>query len=896
MRPAGPVHAYTDTAVTDSGKCNQRCSQAAAAWPADLPELARFCERSLDAVWLLDSAQGRLLACNTAARALAGAPDLDDSPPPPFAAFAPERQPDGQPSTERVAEAIARTLAEGSHRFEWQLRRRDGTTLPLEVVMTLADGAARPWLVLVGRDISGWRRAEAALGETERLLTSIANHLTEAIYRTGPRHELMFVNQAYLQLFGYSTFEELRGLPREQLYARPADRRRLIEALERDGVFANEEIEFRRKDGRPFWGLVNSVAIRRPATGAVDYHVGSILDITDRRQADDAIRQLNATLERRVAERTAELQATEERARILVEHAPETIVVFDGDTGRFVTTNENASRFFGLSREALVNLTPMDVSPLLQPDGRPTADLAREKIAEALAGGTPVFEWTHRHASGRLIPCEVRLVRLPGSGPRLLRASILDNTERHRREAVQQATYQISEAVHTARDLPSLYARIHEVIRGLMPASNFYIAQYDPASQVITFPYFVDEVSTRPGPRPVGTGLTGYVLRTGQPLLVDAAMNQRKRTVRGAVTFEGYEGISYVESGVPAAIWLGVPLCVEGVPLGVMAVQDYQDEQAYGETEKQILTFVAEQTALAIGRKRAQEQLHAALAREKELGRLKSNFVSMVSHEFRTPLAIIQSSAEILRDYFEALPPADRQAQLESIFKNTRRMADLMEEVLLLGQLDAGRLDFRPVPIDLRALGRRLVDEVQSATGRRCPLRHRAPRAPTEAVADERLLRHILTNLLSNAIKYSAPGSPVDFALTRRGPDAVWTITDRGIGIPEADQPWLFGAFHRGSNVGERQGSGLGLVIVRRCVELHGGRVEFESRLGQGTRFVVLLPVFGGTPPAASPDLSPLPNPARLTPDAPPISARTRTARRRPPSTSPDKPSPRSSS
>jgi signal transduction histidine kinase len=105
-------------------------------------------------------------------------------------------------------------------------------------------------------------------------------------------------------------------------------------------------------------------------------------------------------------------------------------------------------------------------------------------------------------------------------------------------------------------------------------------------------------------------------------------------------------------------------------------------------------------------------------------------------------------------------------------------------------------------------------------------------------------LRPIFTNLLSNAVKYSEPGRPVEFRLERDGRDVVCTVRDHGIGIPEADQAWLFNAFHRGSNVGPRAGTGLGLVIVKRCVELHGGMIHVESKLGEGTVVTVRLGVF----------------------------------------------------
>ena len=244
-------------------------------------------------------------------------------------------------------------------------------------------------------------------------------------------------------------------------------------------------------------------------------------------------------------------------------------------------------------------------------------------------------------------------------------------------------------------------------------------------------------------------------------------------------------------------------------------------------------------------RKNAEVEMLKALAREKELSQLKSNFVSMVSHEFRTPLGIIQSSAELLREFFQRMQPGEREEQLESIRRNTCRMAGMMEEILVLSRLDAGKLDFQPSALDLSSFCRRTVDEVLSATNRRCPIELSPASDLTRAHADERLLGHILTNLLSNAVKYSKPEASVLFRVDREGPDAVFVISDEGIGIPEQDQQMLFTAFHRGANVGSRAGTGLGLMLVKRCVELHGGKARIKSKIGQGTMVTVRLPVFG---------------------------------------------------
>jgi Signal transduction histidine kinase len=247
-------------------------------------------------------------------------------------------------------------------------------------------------------------------------------------------------------------------------------------------------------------------------------------------------------------------------------------------------------------------------------------------------------------------------------------------------------------------------------------------------------------------------------------------------------------------------------------------------------------------------RQRAQAELGKALTTERELGELKSRFVSMVSHEFRTPLGIIMSSSEILKSYQERLPAEKRAEHLNDIFQSTRRMGDLIEEVLLLSRVEAGRLGCKPESLDLSELCRKLSDEMLSATQRRCPIQLKEQGRLDGARADEALLRHVFGNLLSNAVKYSVAGRPVEFIVERQGPEAVFIVRDRGIGIPEADIKLLFQPFHRARNVGEAPGSGLGLVIVKRCVDLHGGSIKLESVEGGGTTVTVRLGLFSKAP------------------------------------------------
>lgn len=1091
----------------ETGKWTERSSAAAATFSDTAGMFRLLFERSADAMTLQDPLTGVFLDVNAASVRITGAPDkaalLGSNP----SIISPERQPDGSLSAERVKEVIQLALERGSHRFEWVINRFDGTQLPVEIVLTLIRGGDKPLLLSVSRDITERKRTENELREHQQLLVSVTDNISEAIYRTGPNHELIFANRAYLHMSGYHSLEEMRHVPRERLYAHPDTRVRLLELLARNGMFRNEEIEYIRRDGKHWWGLTNSIAVRDELTGKVLYHVGSVADITEQKQAADEIRKLNASLEQRITERTAELTASEARLRTIVDHAPEAIVVFDGNTGRFLGGNKHALNLYGVTEEQLTRLGPWDVSPELQPDGRPSALAARDWIAQALAGRTPVFEWLHRHSSGRIVPTEVRLVRLPAEGKNLLRASIIDNTE-HKR--IEESLRRRGEQVQKHRDVLLRLARsdksdFDKALRAITSQAaqtmgiarvSYWSLQENDSALVCDLLYLqpsgtVDEnfkgtrISAEGSPayfaalaakRPITASdafthpatselAEGYLKPLGITSLLDVPVWVRGEVV-GVICHEhigparewSAEEIDFASSlaamvslaleeshrarseallreseerfkalfalsplGMARASWDGrflqvnesfariigyrpeevlalsywdvtprefeelekgilvtlertgrfgpvekeyihrkghrVPIVINGMLLktpngtneiwGIVeditqrkkaeaALRESEekfralfeassqgvvlhDEQQYLEVNPalaQMLGYDAPseliglnpgitspptqpdgqntaelaqkyiQECLAKGqvrfdwvarrkngeeipvevfltrvqlagkqviqaavnditqRKQAEAELLKSLAREKELGQLKSNFVSMVSHEFRTPLGVIMSSAEILENYLDQLDPDDRREQLLSIRKNTRRMADLMEEVLLLGMVEAGKLDFRPAALDFGAFCRRLVDELQSATSNKCSVQIAAAEETQAAFADERLLQHVFTNLLSNAVKYSPAGSTVHLDVERDGDYAICRVRDHGVGIPEADLERLFSAFYRGRNVGQAPGTGLGLTIVKRCVELHRGKIKVESAVGQGTTVTVKLPLF----------------------------------------------------
>jgi PAS domain S-box-containing protein len=241
-------------------------------------------------------------------------------------------------------------------------------------------------------------------------------------------------------------------------------------------------------------------------------------------------------------------------------------------------------------------------------------------------------------------------------------------------------------------------------------------------------------------------------------------------------------------------------------------------------------------------RKQMENELREALAKERELRELKSRFISMTSHEFRTPLATILATSTLLSNYSDRMDEAKRRRQFEKIEAQIDYMIHLLDGVLTIGRIEAGRM---PVDISLiapAAFFEELAEEFRQMHPTH-PLDFVCVGHPDQLPADDKLLREIVNNLLSNAVKYSPPGSTVHLHLTYRADALEIRVQDHGIGIPERDQPHLFEPFHRAENVGTAPGTGLGLAIVKHAVELQGGTVRFISRVGEGTTFIVTLPL-----------------------------------------------------
>jgi signal transduction histidine kinase len=251
---------------------------------------------------------------------------------------------------------------------------------------------------------------------------------------------------------------------------------------------------------------------------------------------------------------------------------------------------------------------------------------------------------------------------------------------------------------------------------------------------------------------------------------------------------------------------------------------------------------------IALARFSAEEAIRESLRQQKIFNELRSRFVAVVSHELRNPLSSILFSSELLQRHGDILSADRREIYFERIHGAVHRMNQLLNDVLIIEETDAGKLECHPMPLNLELFCQELISEIQPEENANCVVNFiydLATDLPVdfEIRVDRKLLTHILGNLLSNAVKYSIHGSAIRFRVQVMAHEICFEVVDHGVGIPEADLPSLFGDFHRGANVKAISGTGLGLSIVKQCVEIHGGTITVQSVENQGSTFKVVLPI-----------------------------------------------------
>ncbi|MFN3927269.1 MAG: PAS domain S-box protein [Pseudanabaenaceae cyanobacterium] len=718
--------------------------------------------------------------------------------------------------------------------------RKGGQTASAELRIKETVGTDQMVYVIASlHDITERKRVEQSLRLQERAIASSANGIviTDALQKDNP---IIYVNPAFERITGYSAQEVIgkncRFLQRNDNQQPGLE---ILRQAIKEGRECHVTLSNYRKDGTQFWNRLYIAPVFNEQ-GEITNFVGVQTDITAE------------------IERERQLQQSEERLRIVLMSMRQG-VTFSDRFGRFSIFNPEMERLTGYTM-AEANASS-DFMRLIYPDPA-DYDQAMQRLQQLEHKKMITCETKIRSRDGEYHFVDVSSLMLEYDGQPMYLSVYHDITERKRTEnqlrrqnELERLLSSITLRIQKELDIDQILAVTVEETRKLLDTDRVGIYQFDPDWNGA----FVVESARAPElsmlhrtvydscfrDHYLNRYLAGHISYINDvensPVIADcykkllAEFNVKANIVAPIIFSDKLWGLLIAHHCQSPRNWEAFEIELFQQITNHVAIALQQ-----AELNKNLENQVAERTRQL---EASLAELEKALAREKELGELKSRFISMTSHEFRTPLATIQAASDLLKNYGDKMPKEKRLDRLNKIQREVRKMTGLLEEVLTMGKAGAGKLVVRPQPLDIAHFARECLDQAELVA---TPEHHLILQNHCDPnwifYADPQLLAQAVTNLLINAIKYSPKGGDITLYLSSNHDQLTIKISDHGIGIPAQELPHIFESFYRAKNVGNISGTGLGLAIAHTVVDLHHGKIEVESTEGSGTTFTVYIP------------------------------------------------------
>lgn len=635
-------------------------------------------------------------------------------------------------------------------------------------------------------EIAERQRTEIALRHTNHTLQSLIAASPRAIFTLDLQDRVQLWNPAAEKMFGWSE-TEVYNQPNPILCQETVeDYHNLRQACLQGITPPSLELRRSKKDGSPI-DIVFSAAPLLDSSDRISGMVAVVADVTEQKRQAEQVRLLQSVV------------INTNDAVLITEAIP-----LDPPGPRILYVNQAFTRMTGYTLEELIGQTPR----ILQ-----GAKTDREKLEQVKA---TLSQWQ---------PLTMELINYRKDGSEFWVEFSLVPVANKQNEYTHWVSIQrdISERKHTEEALK----RSEERFRSLIENALDIITIVDRQGTIYYASPSVEKVLGYPPTKLMGQNFFDLVHPDDSCKIYQQIIN----------SLESQEGLLPME--FRAQHQEGFWRILEAVSHADRSSVRENGIESYPEPR-----FVVNSRDIT-ARKRLNE-MKLALEREKELHTLKTRFFSMASHEFRTPLSTALAAAQLLEQsspLHQAEDPVKRSRNLRRIQDSIKQMVHLLDDILTINRAEAGKLEFDPQPLDLPQFCRQLLEEIQFSTGHQYSLKFICSQDSVWVSLDEKLLRSILSNLLSNAIKYSPIGSDVQLRLKVEPQAIIFEISDHGIGISPEDQQKLFEPFQRGQNVGHIPGTGLGLVVTKKCVELQGGTLKVESQLNIGTTLTVVLPL-----------------------------------------------------
>ncbi len=527
---------------------------------------------------------------------------------------------------------------------------------------------------------------------------------------------------------------------------------------------------------------------------------------------------------------TQRLKESEERYRQLVELSPIAIGIQCED--KIVYVNSEAVRLFRASNESQIR--GMSLTDFVHPDLRESTD---KRLMIVLKNNIKLDVIDERLITldGKVIDVQIVLIPAEYQNKPAVQIVIRDITEERMREKVQQTVLKILQYTNSSETLSELFVNLHKTLCEFLPMNNFFVALYDEANKKIDFPFYVDEYNSKQSSREFKNGLSEYVIKKGESvLLTKKAIDEL--IINGEVSTDA----STVKK------WLGVPIQIKDNIVGILGVKEYYAENYLGEREKELLELVSFPISRAIERKMVEEEKEEYTERLQELNRTKDEFFSIISHDLRSPFNSILGYTEILKNELNELSKEELEFFIDSLFQSTRNIYNLLNNLLQFSKFQLGRIDVSPEVLNMKDLiesniellnGNILKKEIELVNNVITDLK---------VWAEEDMVNSAVQNLLSNAIKFTNRNGKIIIDAKVKNNFLEVSFNDNGIGMDEETKASLFNLKRKNSQPGteEEVGTGLGLLLTKEYIEKNGGALSVESKKGNGSTFSFTLPLY----------------------------------------------------
>ena len=521
------------------------------------------------------------------------------------------------------------------------------------------------------------------------------------------------------------------------------------------------------------------------------------------------------------------LKENEERYRRLVEKSPVAIGIISGR--KIVYANPYAVQLFGAqSEEELRNKYIFDFIK------EEYANLIRERMQKIFKEGEVVEGRNEqlRTLDGRIIDVEFAAIPTIYLDNPATQVVIRDITEINKKEKIQQATLKLLQAANSTTSLDELYEVFHKILADYIPVKNIYFAFYDEEKGSLTFPYYHDQIEPPLKERKFNTGLTEYVINLGRILLL-------KQSDIDELIASGK-----VETSCPAVqSWLGVPLQVHDNKLGAIVIKEYYVENQIGEKEKEFLNNIIFPLSRAVEKKQIEQERKEYTETLKRLNETKDKFLSLISHDLKSPFNSLMGYTEILKNEVNDLSSDERDIFIGSIYESTRHIYNLLNDLLEFSRFYLGLIKIEPREIKIK----KLVDEnvkLLAASARQKDIEMKNNIENHYLVlAEEDMINSVIRNLLTNAIKFTQKGGRIEVSAEPEGNRLLISVSDNGIGMDKDTLRTIFDIVSKKSRPGtnEEEGTGLGLILAKEFVEKNGGEISVSSEPGKGSIFTFSL-------------------------------------------------------